>query len=115
MHPSPPGPSPVYTLITIDRFFQRLVGLMGKKDIDPGHVFHFDPCNSIHTFGMAVPLTVIFLDKHLRVLRVINHLASARVAWHCRARSVLELRAGSIISNRQARELVASLFCADAH
>ncbi|AFK62986.1 hypothetical protein TKWG_14690 [Advenella kashmirensis WT001] len=104
----------VYRLITVDRFFQRLVGLMGRKSIDPRHVYHFVPCNSIHTFGMAVPLTVIFLDRQFRVLRVIKHLAPARVAWHCRACSVLELRTGSITSNRQARELVALLLPSDA-
>ncbi|WP_407638154.1 DUF192 domain-containing protein [Advenella mimigardefordensis] len=73
-------------------------------------VCHFVPCNSIHTFGMAFPLTVIFLDRQMRLLRVINHLAPARVAWHWRACSVLELRAGSITSGRQAQALVASLF-----
>lgn len=98
-----------YTLITFDRFFQRLVGLMGRKGIDPRHVFHLVPCNSIHTFGMTVPLTVIFLDKQLRVLHVIDYLAPARVAWYWQAWSVLELRAGSITSNRQAQELVAAL------
>lgn len=101
--------SSTYTLITFDRFFQRLVGLMGRKRIDSRHVFHFIPCNSIHTFGMTVPLTIIFLDKQLRVLHVIDYLAPARVAWCRPAWSVLELRAGSITSNSQARELVASL------
>jgi uncharacterized membrane protein (UPF0127 family) len=101
--------SSTYTLITFDRFFQRLVGLMGRRVINPRHVFHFIPCNSVHTFGMAVPLTVIFLDKRLRILHVIDYLAPARVAWYWRARSVLELRAGSITSDRQARDLVDSL------
>ena len=101
--------SSIYTLITFDRFFQRLVGLMGRKAINSRHVFHFVPCNSIHTFGMTVPLTVIFLDKQLRVLHVIDYLAPARVAWCRPAWSVLELRAGSITSDRQAQELVAAL------
>ncbi|HBP28437.1 MAG: DUF192 domain-containing protein [Advenella sp.] len=101
--------SSTYTLITFDCFFQRLVGLMGRKVIHPRHVFHFVPCNSVHTFGMTVPLTVIFLDKQSRVLHFIDYLAPARVAWYWPARSVLELRAGSITSNRQARELVALL------
>jgi len=99
-----------YTLITVDRFLPRLIGLMGTKKIDPQQVFHLVPCNSIHTFGMAFPLTVIFLDRHYGLLRVITHLAPARVAWHWRARSVLELRAGSITSCRQAQALVAALF-----
>src|SRR5690606_6331375 len=105
--------SSTYTLITFDRFFQRFTGLIGSKTIHPRHVFHFVPCNSIHTVGMAVPLTVIFLDRQLRILRVIFHLAPLRVAWDKRAWSVLELRAGSITSNRQAQLLVASLLPAN--
>ena len=99
-----------YSLITLDRFFPRLVGLMGKQSIGPHQVFHFVPCNGVHTFGMAMPLTIIFLDRQLRVLKVIKELVPARVAWHRHAASVLELRAGSIASIEQATQLVVSLF-----
>ena len=98
-----------WSLVTLDRFPLRLLGLMGKPAIDPRHVFHLTPCNAVHTFGMRFALSVIFLDDQLRVLRMIEALAPCRVAWHWRARSVLELNAG-IIPASQAQNLVAALF-----
>ncbi len=98
-----------WSLITLDRFSSRLLGLMGKPAIDPGRVFHLVPCNAVHTFGMRFPLSVVFLDDQLRVLRMIEVLAPCRVAWHRRARSVLELKAGTIPAS-QAQNLVAALF-----
>ena len=98
-----------WSLVTLDRFPLRLLGLMGKQAIDPCHVFHLVPCNSVHTFGMRFALSVIFLDDQLRVLRMIDALAPCRVAWHWRARSVLELKAGTIPAS-QAQNLLAALF-----
>lgn len=99
-----------YSLITFDRYFQRLIGLMGKRSINPHHVFHFIPCNSVHTFGMAIPLTIIFLDRQMHVLHVIAELVPCRVAWQRHASSVLEMRAGAIASIEQASALVEFLF-----
>ncbi len=99
-----------YSLITFDHYFQRLIGLIGKRSINPLHVFHFVPCNSVHTFGMMVPLTIIFLDRQMHVLHVIAELMPCRVAWHRHASSVLEMRAGTIASIEQASALVDALF-----
>ena len=68
--------------------WKRLIGFMGKKNIDK--VICFPRCNSIHTFFMKCPIGVIFLDKHKNVLKVINHLKKNRICTCKSARYVIE-------------------------
>lgn len=99
-----------FSLITFDRFSQRLCGLMGKRSISSRDVFHLTPCNSVHTWGMHFSLSILFLDKQLQLLRFIDCLPPWRMVWHWRAHSVLELQAGIIFSEQHARQLLATLF-----
>lgn len=51
-----------------DTFFKRLIGLMGKKDIDFAMLFVNIKNPSIHTHFMRFDLDVYFLDKNNRVI-----------------------------------------------
>jgi uncharacterized membrane protein (UPF0127 family) len=51
-------------------------------------------CRSIHTFGLRAPITVAFLDRSWRAIRVVRASPDRIVA--CRgARHVLELHIGA--------------------
>ncbi len=98
-----------FSLITFDRFHQRFLGLMGRRDVPATQVFHFIPCQGIHTCAMRFAVSVLFLDRQRRLLRFIDRLAPYRMVWYPRAHSALELRAGVIHSDAQARRLITLL------
>lgn len=76
-------------------FSDRFIGLMGRRDLPLGHGLHLEPCNSIHTFFMRLPIDVAFLDGDRRVLKLIASMPPWRAsAIYFKARSVLELPAG---------------------
>lgn len=81
-------------------FSARFVGLMGRRSLPFGEALWIDPCNSIHTFFMRIPIDVVFLDRELRVVRAIP----AMVPWRAssiyrKARTVLELPAGTLAAS----------------
>ena len=51
-----------------DTFFKRLIGLMGKKDIDFAMLFTNIKDSSIHTHFMRFDIDVYFLDKNNNVI-----------------------------------------------
>ena len=83
-----------------DDYESRSRGLLGRDLLPPGEALWIGPCpcgEMIHTFFMRFAIDVIFLDKNRRVVRVIERLKPWRLtAWVLRARSVLELPAGTL-------------------
>ena len=80
-----------------DRFWKRLRGLSGRRELPRGEALWIIPCRGVHTRGMSFPIDVLFLDGECRVLAVEENLAPGRIApvrW--RARTVLELPAGTV-------------------
>lgn len=78
----------------------RLVGLLGKRHLDPGDGLLIVPSSGVHTWGMRFPIDVVALDSRMRVVVLREHLGGFRIAavgW--RTRSVLELPAGTIGSS----------------
>lgn len=51
-------------------------------------------CRSVHTIGMAFPITAAFLDASLRVIRV-DRTPVGRIVFCRRARHVLECHIGA--------------------
>ena len=75
----------------------RLQGLLGRGALPAGTGLWIRPCNSIHTFGMRFPIDALFLDQEKRVVGLAKALAPNRVSRiYCRARSVMELPAGTL-------------------
>jgi uncharacterized protein len=75
----------------------RLVGLLGKRGLEPGSGLLIIPSQAIHTIAMRFPIDVVFVDRNWRVI----HLRPAMVPYrmtgiHWKARCVLELPAGMI-------------------
>ena len=72
----------------------RLRGLLGRAELTPGEGLLLRPTGSIHTWFMRFPIDAVFLDRELRVLRVVDRLGPWRAAAARKARAVLELPAG---------------------
>lgn len=80
-------------------FFKRLRGLMFRRRLAPDQALWLRPCNGVHTFWMLFAIDVIFLDRELRIVRLVENMRPFRVTRpHLAARSVLEMAAHSISS-----------------
>ena len=76
--------------------FKRMIGLLNRKVLAQGEGLLLDRCYGIHTFGMRFPIDVVFLDKELRVIRVVTALPPWRSCLVKHAVYVLELPVGAI-------------------
>jgi uncharacterized membrane protein (UPF0127 family) len=74
---------------------ERMRGLRDRGFLPPDHAMLFPRCRSVHSFGMRLPITVVFLDARWRVVGV-RRMPPGRLARpRLRARSVLECPAGA--------------------
>lgn len=60
-----------------NNFFNRLMGLMFKKNFNYG--LCFKKCNSIHTFFMKKNIDIIMTDKNNKVLYIFNNFKKNRI------------------------------------
>ena len=76
----------------------RMIGLMFRKSIHEGFDgLLLNPCKSIHTFFMRFPIDVLFLNRELKVVKIIKNLKPWRITGlYFRADQVLEMSIGSI-------------------
>lgn len=77
--------------------YQRMKGLLGKSKMEVGEALWIRSCSSIHTCFMQFPIDVIFVDRQLKVKRVVQNLKPWRpICMALGADSVFELAAGQI-------------------
>jgi uncharacterized membrane protein (UPF0127 family) len=77
-------------------FYKKLMGMMFQKEFNglDGMIFN---TQSIHTFFMAIPIDVLFLNKELKVIKVYRNLKPWRMTRiYFTASKVIELPAGSL-------------------
>ena len=60
-----------------NKFSERLLGLMFKKNINYGLLFR--KCNSIHTFFMRENIDIIMTDKNNKILYIYQNLKPWRI------------------------------------
>ncbi len=73
-------------------FLTRLRGLMFRRRLAPEEGLWLRPCQGVHTFWMLFPIDVIFLDRELRIVKLVENLRPFRLTRpHLAAHSVLEL------------------------
>lgn len=61
-------------------FRQKLIGLMGRKNLPEGTGMFFEGgCPSVHTCFMNFPIDVVFLDKNMKVTAVVEDLKPWRM------------------------------------
>ena len=102
-----------YRVKIADSILSRLVGLLGRRSLDPDSGLWIFPSRGIHTVGMVFDIDVVFLDKDLRVVAVreVVHPFSI-TGLYLNAESALELPAHTIFKSRTevGDELVISRF-----
>jgi uncharacterized protein len=80
-----------------DSMLARMRGLLGRSGLEPGEGLLIPKTSSIHMFFMRFPIDAVFLDKDLRVRKVVADLKPWRVAFGRGAKSCLELPAGEAV------------------
>jgi uncharacterized membrane protein (UPF0127 family) len=84
-----------------DSFLARLIGLLGKRSLNPEAGCWIVPGNSIHTIGMLFTIDVVFIDKSFKVVglrELVRPFSITRPNF--RAESVIELPAHTIFRSR---------------
>jgi len=85
----------VETVQLAEKLSDRMKGLLGRDSLPPGHALLIRRCGSIHTLFMRFSLDVVFVDKHMRVVRIAGNLKPWRMlfgGW--RADAAIEVEAG---------------------
>lgn len=84
-------------LVLANTALKRLQGLLGRSSLPLHEALWLRPCNSIHTFWMRFAIDVIFLDRQLHIVHLVENLRPFRLTAPTRqAASVIEMAAHSI-------------------
>jgi uncharacterized membrane protein (UPF0127 family) len=73
----------------------RVRGLLGRNGLDPGRGMLIARTSSVHMFFMRFAIDVVFVDRSNRIVRIVPDLKPWRIAAAWRARTALELPAGT--------------------
>jgi uncharacterized membrane protein (UPF0127 family) len=90
-----------YRVNIADSIISRLVGLLGRRSLEPDSGLWIFPSRGIHTMGMLFDIDVVFLDKDLKVvaIREVVHPFSM-TGLYLNAESALELPPHTIFKSR---------------
>jgi len=80
--------------VVADTEWTRLKGLLGRKGLDDGEGLLIRRTGSIHMFFMRFPIDAVFVDRDMRVVKVVSNLKPWRIAWGRGAKDVVEMAAG---------------------
>jgi uncharacterized membrane protein (UPF0127 family) len=84
-----------------DSILGRLVGLLGRRSLQPDSGVWIVPANAVHTIGMMFSFDLILVDKNFKVVGLRELVRPFTVTRpNFRAESVLELPAHSIFRSR---------------
>ena len=79
----------------------RLRGFIGRFNLRSDEGIWIVPSSGVHTLGVMVPLDLIYLDSSHRVIHVVEHFPTFRIApIRADAESVLELPTHTIYSSQ---------------
>jgi uncharacterized protein len=83
-----------------DTIFGRLIGLIGKRKLNPDCGLWIYPANAIHTVGMLIKIDVVLIDKDFKVVGLRELMRPFRIVGpNFRAESVIELPAHTIFKS----------------
>ena len=77
-----------------NRFWSRLVGLLGTHSLKEHEACWLIPCRSVHSFGMHYAIDVYFLNRDKRIVAIEQNLKPNRLTrTYWESYSVIELPA----------------------
>jgi uncharacterized protein len=86
-----------------DSVLSRLVGLLGRKSLEPDSGVWIVPANAIHTIGMQFTFDLVLIDKDFKVVGLREMVRPfSIVPPNFRAESVIELPLHTIFRSRTA-------------
>ena len=84
-----------------DSVLGRLVGLLGRRSLQPDSGVWIVPANAVHTIGMLFTFDLILIDKNFKVVGLRELVRPFKITKpNFRAESVLELPAHTIFRSR---------------
>ncbi len=98
-----------------EKFFERLKGLMFRKNIDDGYGLLIRQCDGIHMFFMKFPIDAVFLKtlrtadgkEAYKVVRIIEGIKPWRISpYVLEADSVLEIKSGKSKNNISVNDIL---------
>ena len=82
-----------FKLIPRKGFWQKVIGLIGKKDLNNKEGIIIHKCRQIHTQWMQFNIDVIFLDKYFNIIFTQFNLKPFRIsAYKKNAYYIIELK-----------------------
>ncbi|MFT6389118.1 MAG: uncharacterized membrane protein (UPF0127 family) [Cellvibrionaceae bacterium] len=84
------------TLFSTENLFERTGGLLKFPPLNLNQGLLINKCNSIHTFGMKYSLDVVYLSRHLKVVKLVENIKPTRMSLCFGAEHTLEMIAGEI-------------------
>ena len=77
-------------------FKERNRGLLSLNELTQGQGLLITPCRSVHTFGMGYALDLIYLNKHLKVVKLVENMTVNKMSFALFGHNTLELKSGEI-------------------
>ncbi|MFO7871136.1 MAG: DUF192 domain-containing protein [Kiritimatiellia bacterium] len=78
-------------------FIERTRGLLGKRGLETNRALFIPRCACVHTFFMKFPLDLVFVDRAMRVVKVVRRVPAGRIACGGRGTyGVIEMEAGRL-------------------
>ncbi|EPJ47042.1 MAG: hypothetical protein OFPII_16150 [Osedax symbiont Rs1] len=82
------------SIVITETFKERNRGLFTLAKLQPGQGLLITPCRSVHSFGMAYAIDLLYLNKQLQVVKIISNMLPNRMSLALRGYSTLELLSG---------------------
>lgn len=79
-----------------ESFKERNRGLLALDKLTSGQGLLITPCRSVHTFGMNYALDLLYLNKDLQIVKIIENIKPLRISIALRGHSTLELNSGEV-------------------
>lgn len=84
-------------VIYATNYWQRTIGLMGRKHLQKQSAFFIYPCKQIHTFFMRFSIDCVFIDENYQVVKLYESIKPWRICKKVpQAYGVIELPVGTI-------------------
>ncbi len=77
-------------------FLERTCGLLFRPQLGQDDALLIEPCSSIHTLGMRYTIDIVYLDKTMKILKLVSAIGPWRMSACRGANAVLELAANRI-------------------
>jgi uncharacterized membrane protein (UPF0127 family) len=74
----------------------RRRGLLGRTRFEKGSALIIAPSSAVHTFFMAFPIDIVFLDRQGRIVNISRSVPARRIRLALRAYAVVEVPSGAL-------------------